>query len=486
MARVTVVGAGLGGLSAACHLAGRGHEVTVLERSDVPGGRAGQLIGNGFRFDTGPSVLTMLPILQDTFAAAGTAMEDHLSVRRLDPAYRAVFWDGSELRVRAQRDEMADEIRRVAGPSEAAGFHRFVDWVTALYHAEFSSFIDRDVSGARDLFRSPRELARLVRLGGFGRLEPRMERFFQDERLQRLFSFQALYAGLSPMKALALYAVIAYMDCVEGVWYPDGGVHAMATGLADAATKAGAEFRYGVTVEAIDAGRRCVVTASDGVQHADAVVVNPDLPVAYRQLTEVDPPRRLRRAHYSPSCLLWMLGVPGGNLGGAEHHNIHFGRSWETAFDQLLVKGQAMSDPSRLVTAASLSDHSSAPAGQHALTVLEPVPNLQTAPYGEINEEQLTEQMLQWANAAGYCDGEATLVAQTGPAGWRRAGMAAGTPFSLDHRFTQSGPFRPGLVDRRLPGVVFVGSGTRPGVGVPMVLISGRLAAEAVQAHVQP
>jgi len=360
-----------------------------------------------------------------------------------------------------------------------------VDWVTELYRAEFSSFIDRDLAGPFDLLRAPNQLAQLVRLGGFGRLAPRMERFFADERLQRLFSFQALYAGLSPMRALALYAVIAYMDCVEGVWFPEGGIHSVAGGLADAATKAGAELRYGVTVEAIDAGQRCVVSSSQGVQHADAVVVNPDLPVAYRQLTEVEVPRRVRRAHYSPSCLLWLVGAPGGTLGGAEHHNIHFGRSWNEAFDQLLKRGEAMRDPSRLVTAASLTEPAAAPAGRHALTVLEPVPNLQTAPYGRIDEERLTERMLIWAEQAGYTAGEAQLVASYGPAGWRRAGMAAGTPFSLDHRFSQSGPFRPGLVDRRLPGVVFVGSGTRPGVGVPMVLISGRLAADAVQAHVE-
>lgn len=485
MARVVVVGAGLGGLAAACHLAGRGHEVTVLERSDIPGGRAGQHTEAGLRFDTGPSVLTMKNILQDTFAGAGACLEDHLTLHRLDPAYRAVFADGSEISVRAGREDMAEEIRRTCGPSEVAGFHRFVDWVTDLYNTEFPAFINRDLRTTADLLRSPRDLAKLARLGGFGRLDPRVQGFFGDERLQRLFSFQALYAGISPLRALALYAVIAYMDCIEGVWFPDGGIHSVAAGLADAAAKAGADLRYNTTVESIDTTKPCIVSTAEGIYRADAVVVNPDLPVAYRQLLAADAPRRVRRGHYSPSCLLWLLGGDRADLGTAAHHNVHFGKEWGASFDELFQHGTAMTHPSRLVTVASLTDPGAAPPDHHAITVLEPVPNLQLAPPGRLDEDRLTERMMHWAQATGYTGTEPTLVRQYGPQKWRRDGMAAGTPFALDHRFSQSGPFRPGMTDRRLPGVVFVGSATRPGVGVPMVLISGRLAADAVHAHVE-
>ena len=196
--RAVVVGAGLGGLSAACHLAGAGHEVTVLERSDVPGGRAGQWSEAGYRFDTGPAVLTMRDILERTFAAAGADLEDHLTLERLDPAYRARFWDGSEIRVRADRAAMADEVRAAAGPEEAAGFERFVAWVTELYRIEFASFIDRDFRTPLDLLATPGAMARLVGAGGFRRLQHKVDGFFADERLRRLFSFQAMYAGLSP------------------------------------------------------------------------------------------------------------------------------------------------------------------------------------------------------------------------------------------------------------------------------------------------
>jgi phytoene desaturase len=486
--RIVIVGAGLGGLSAACHLAGRGHDVTVVERDDLPGGRAGTWTEGGYRFDTGPSVLTMHGVLSQTFAAAGADLEDHLQLHRLDPAYRASYADGSEIRVRADRDAMAAEIAMIAGPTEAVGFHRFVDWVTELYRVEFPTFIERDLRSPLDLAASPLNLARLVQLHGFGKLQSRVEEFFADDRLRRLFSFQALYAGLSPLRALAIYAVISYMDCVEGVWFPDGGMHAIATGLAEAATKAGVEFRYGTTVERITAGHPCLVHTSTGTLTADAVVVNPDLPVAYEQLTTVTPRRRVRHGHYSPSCIVWMMGVQHAVQTPAagstvEHHNIHFGDAWGDAFDDLLRRGRPMADPSRLVTVASISDPTAAPVGGHTLFVLEPVPNRQLAPSMSMSTTELTDRMMTWARQQGYVQSTPQVSKVIDPEEWERLGMGAGTPFALDHRFSQSGPFRPGLTDRRLPGVVFVGSSTRPGVGVPMVLISGGLAADAVEDH---
>lgn len=486
-ARIVVVGAGLGGLAAACHLAGNGHEVLVLERDASPGGRAGQWCSAGYRFDTGPSVLTMRDVLARTFAAAGTSLEDHLDLHRLDPAYRASFWDGSEIRVRATRQAMVDEIRATAGAADAAGFERFADWVTDLYHLEFDRFIDRDFNSPLDLAAQPAALARLVRAGGFGRLQRRINSFFTDERLRRLFSFQAMYAGLSPLDALALYAVIAYMDSVEGVWFPTGGMHAVATALAAAVVKAGGEIRYGTPVEAIEAGGRGrsprVVIAGEAID-ADVVVANPDLPVAYERLLPVDAPRRVRTGRFSPSCVVWLLGSDRPVAPGTEHHNIHFARPWAEAFEQLLDQGRPMAEPSRFVTVASLTDPSAAPVGGASLYVLEPVPNLGADLDWTSEEARLTERTLGWLDHQGYLQGDPVVERVITPIHWRAQGMARGTPFALDHRFTQSGPFRPALVDQRLPGVVFVGSSTRPGVGVPMVLLSGRLAAERAEASV--
>ena len=242
--RVVVVGAGLAGLSAACHLRGDGHDVTVLEAGGQPGGRAGMWEVAGYRLDTGPTVLTMPDLLAAVFASVGQRLEDYVTLIRLDPAYRACFADGSEIRVRSGRAAMTAEIAALCNERDAAAFEGFCDWLAGLYRLEFPHFIDRNFDSPLDLARDVGAVMGLLRAGGFGKLQHRVEATFQDPRLHRLFAFQALYAGLSPFEALALYGVITYMDTVAGVYTAQGGMHAVPVALAAAATRAGVTFRY--------------------------------------------------------------------------------------------------------------------------------------------------------------------------------------------------------------------------------------------------
>jgi phytoene desaturase len=483
--RVAVVGAGLGGLSAACHLTGRGHDVVVLEREAVPGGRAGLLEAEGFRIDTGPSVLTMTDILASTFAAAGASMADHLSLRPVDPIYRACFADGSTIQVRHGREAMTEEIRSQCGAAEADAFGRFCDYLVQLYQLELPHFIDRNFDSLLDLLKPPWPLVRLVQMGGLRRLANVVNSYFSDPRLQRIFSFQSMYAGLSPYEALAIYCVITYMDTVQGVFFPEGGIHAVPRGLAAAAGAAGAELRYGVTVERVEQssdGRATGVRLSDGeVIAADAVVLNPDLPVAYRQLLPgTRAPRVARRGHYSPSCALWVAGVRGALPEEAAHHNIHFGGAWEGSFEAIMKQGVLMPDPSILVSSPTKGDPSLAPDGCITLYCLEPTPNLDGKVDWHRQRDSFKRGLVDRVAACGYPTGDVVVERFVDPDDWRRQGMERGTPFAIAHNFFQTGPFRPNNVDKRVPGVVFVGSSTLPGVGVPMVLLSGRLAAERV------
>ena len=485
--RVVVVGAGLGGLSAACHLAGRGHEVVVVERADVPGGRAGLVEEGGYRFDTGPSVLTMTGLLSDVFRAAGADMADHLTLSPVDPMYRAVFADGSAIRVRHGRQAMTEEIRRECGEKDAGEFGRFCDWLGRLYRLELPNFINRSFDSPLDLAWPLRPIVDLVRMGGFRKLNSVVESYFSDDRLVRLFSFQSMYAGLSPFEALAVYCVITYMDTVEGVYFPAGGMHAIPRALAAAAEKAGATFVYGRSVERVvrRAGTSGPVTGvrldTGEVLTADAVVLNPDLAVAYRtMLPELQIPRTLRKGNYSPSCVVWLAGVRGGWPADAAHHNIHFGDAWKGAFQALLKDGTRMPDPSILVSGPSSSDPSLAPDGCTSLYVLEPMPNLDGRIDWVYERERVKEDLAARVAALGY-PSEVEVERFFDPTDWERQGMERGTPFALSHRFFQSGPFRPNNVAKAVPGLVFVGSGTVPGVGVPMVLLSGRLAADRVE-----
>lgn len=480
--RVVIVGAGLAGLSAALRLIAAGRQVTVLESDAFPGGRAGRLDVDGFRFDTGPTVLTMPELIADALGAVGEDSADWLELRRLSPFYRAHYPDGSTLDVRGDPVEMAAEIERVCGSAEAAGYQRFVRFVRRLYHLEINDFIDRNFDSPLDL--AGLGLAKLAALGAFRPLAGKVGQFLKDPRTRRIFSFQAMYAGLSPYDALAIYAVIAYLDSVAGVYFPTGGMRAVPDALAGAAVKHGADIQYGRTATAVEftGGRATAVRTADGDRvAADAVILTPDLPVAYNLLPERFRPNRLSRLTYSPSCFVLHAGST-ATYSRIAHHNIHFGRTWRRTFTELIRDHQLMSSPSLLVTNPTRTDPTLAPAGRHTYYLLAPAPNAGSGLDWEILAPRYRDELVSQLESLGYRGFDAGLEIErvTTPADWESAGMAMGTPFAAAHTFGQTGPFRPANLAPATENVVFAGSGTQPGVGVPMVLISGKLAAERI------
>jgi phytoene desaturase len=477
---VVVVGAGLGGLSAALRLAGAGRRVTVLEREHTPGGRAGRLDINGFRFDTGPSVLVLPDLIADALSCVDEDITDVLDLRAVDPAYRCRFADGSTIDVLTDREAMADQVGSVCGSRDATGYLRFVAFAERLYRIEMDRFIDRNFDSVRDLHAG--SLTQLAALGAFRRLWNKVGSFVADDRLRRIFTFQAMYAGLSPYDALAVYAVIPYMDCVTGVWCPIGGINAVPEALAAAAQRHGVEIRYGVEATRVEmAGSRAVaVHTRDGERvAADVVVLNPDLPVARRELLGLsDDAQPRRRARYSPSCFLMLVGSRLRDDADA-HHTVHFGAAWRSTFRELFG-GRLQSDPSLLVSTPTVTDPSLAPSGRSIRSVLVPTPNLDAQIDWSTTGPRYRDEVVRRLELLGY-EGfgdaiEVEVVAT--PEDWARRGMERGTPFAASHSFFQSGPFRAGNL--AYDNVVFVGSGTQPGVGIPMVLISGRLAAERI------
>ena len=441
---------------------------------------------DGYRFDTGPTVLTMPDLLAATFAAAGADMDDFVTLRRLDPMYRACFADGSELLVRAGAEAMREEIRAVCGRRRGRG-------VRPLLRLAEPALRAGDAELPRPQLRPPARPRPPVRgrrssccgWAGFGRLDASWSRArSSDERLQRLFSFQAMYAGLAPQQALAVLAVITYMDVVAGVWFPTAACTRSRPAWPPPPRRPASRFRYGVAVERIvlaggdrrrGAGRRAPPMACVA---ADVVVCNADLPVATAScpgLAAAAPPARGRTARRRALRVARRRARPARPRGIA-HHNIHFGRaSGHDSFRALIDDGVRMPDPS---TARHRADARRAGAGarraRSVLYVLEPVPNLD----GRVDWADRAPAAPRTACAAHA--GRARLPRRTSSVapgrpprlGPRRAWSAARRSRS-SHRFFQTGPFRPANVERRAPGLVFVGCGTVPGVGVPMVLAVG-------------
>jgi phytoene desaturase len=298
-----------------------------------------------------------------------------------------------------------------------------------------------------------------------------------------VFSFQSLYAGIPPRRALAAYAVIAYMDTIAGVSFPRGGMRALPDAMAGAAAAAGATLRYDTAVawlERIGSRVTAVRTTAGERIPCDAVVLTPDLPVAYRLLGKA--PRRPRPVRWSPSAVVLHAGTTRTwpELG---HHTIFFGQAWDRTFDEITSTGRLMSDPSLLLTQPTLSDPSLAPADRHLNFVLAPVPNLETGPidWPRVGPAY-RDELLRTLEARGLTGFEASIETSrlVTPQDWADLGLAAGTPFSAAHTVTQTGPFRPRNLVDGVDNVVLAGCGTTPGVGVPPVLISGKLAAQRV------
>ena len=478
---VVIVGAGLAGLSAALRLAGAGRKVTVVERESVPGGRNGLLNKDGYAFDTGPSVLTMPDLISDALACVGEDIKDWLELVPLEPLYRAFYHDGSTLDVHADTNRMQAEIEKTIGSEEALGYGKYVEFVTKLYKYEMKDFIDRNIDSPLNLLTP--NLAKLVALGGFRRLAPKVNQFLKDPRTQKVYSFQAMYAGVSPQQALAIYAVIAYMDSVNGVFFPKGGMHAVPRALAAAAAKHGVEFKYNTTVTTIEHSNGRATAVITDIQEriaCDVVVLNPDLPVAWRELLGRTPPS-VKRLTYSPSCVTLLVGS-NKKYDHLAHHNIHFGESWDGVFDELINKKVLMTDPSLLVTVPTHDDPTLAPPGKSIYYILFPTPNLDADIDWTKRASTYRDEMLRVMEKRGYNGfiGSIEVEKITTPLDWEKQGMERGAPFASAHTFFQTGPFRPSNMAKGFENVVFAGSGTQPGVGVPMVLISGRLAAERI------
>lgn len=490
MTTAIVIGAGIGGIAAAARLARLGYRVTVLEKNSAPGGRTALLKRDGFTFDMGPSLFLMPSVFAKTYADLGERMEDHLDLVRLDPTYRVHFHDGSTIDLTGDLPKMRDQLEAIE-PGSFEPYLRFVEEGCRHYTLSLKHFVERNFYSLGD-YLAPANLPLLFELKALQKHYPHVSAFFKDDRLRAAFSFQNVYLGTSPYDAMATYTLLQYAELGEGVWFPRGGMYRVIESLVAIAEKNGATFRYGTPVARIDVdeGARAAtgVTLESGeALKADLVLANADLPYVYdRLLPHSAKAERLGRMRYTSSALMFYWGVRGGSILELLHHNVFLAdHDYKRSFDRIFRDLTLPDDPSFYVCAPTRTDPSFAPQGCDNLMALVPVGYLD-----ERNPQDWTalaaqarETVLRKLAAIGVTDLRERIVFEKciGPLNYRdELNLAKGSAFGLSHDFMQVGYLRPHNRHARYGNLYFVGASTHPGTGLPIVLISAKLAEERI------
>jgi phytoene desaturase len=481
---VLVIGAGLGGIAAAAHLAQRGLHVTVLEKNTHPGGRCDRFSHDGHHFDTGPTLFVMPHVYEDEFAALGVSLHEMLDLQRVDPSYHLVFDNGSTLALTSDMKAMQDQLEAIE-PDSFQGFLRYMDEGHRHYRQAMQYLVNRDFRTVGEFFNL-RNLPLLFSLKPLSRHYYHMAAYFDEPRLKSAFTFQDMYMGLSPFDAPATFSMMSYTEMAHGVWYPKGGMYRVVEALMEVAHRAGVEFVFDTAVSLIELNGKSAkgVRLEDGQRlEADAVLANADLPYVYQDLLPPDGQAdRLARKRYSCSVIsfFWGLDRPYQALGP---HTLFLSDDYHQNFDEIIRDLTIPQKPSFYLHAPARLDSSMAPAGEDTLITIVPV--------GHMNERQNQD----WKTLVGRArqavfhrlkilditDLEAHIKFETcfTPLSWRkRYNLVKGSTHGLSHNLMQLGYFRPGNRHARYHNLYFVGASTHPGTGVPTALISARLTAQ--------
>jgi phytoene desaturase len=475
--RVVVVGAGLGGLATALRLQGAGADVCVVEQRERPGGRAYQKRDAGFTWDTGPSLLTMPWVLEETFAAAGLDLHAELTLRRLDPLYR-IRWAGRDEHLDFTGDvaRLRAEVARFS-PRDAARVEPFLAALRPIY--------EQAILGAgRRAFTSAAEFARLVpamvRMDALRPLHAFVARWFEHPRVREAFSFHSLFIGGDPFRVPAIYAALVYLQVLDGGWYADGGTYSLVEAMARPL-----DVRCGEPVERIEhtGGRVTGVRLAGGERiPADAVVSNADVLRTHELLGRRPPRRRLRE---TMSCFLLYLGTD-RRFDGLLHHTLLVGDGYRE-FIRAVTRGRELPRTfSTYVHAPTRTEAAMAPPGRDSLAVLLPVPNLRAGIDWDREADRIRDALLADLDASFGLTGIAGSVLvehRMTPLDFARdLGAVWGNAFSVEPTLHQSAYLRPPNRDRTVAGLYLAGGGTHPGAGVPGVLMGAAVTAGLVVA----
>ncbi|TWU48852.1 Diapolycopene oxygenase [Rubripirellula tenax] len=507
---VVVVGAGLAGLSSACVLAARGHRVTLLDKNDWVGGKAAVHEADGYRFDMGPTILTLPSVLKRVFAEAGKDLADYMDMVALDPQWRCFFEGGGNdpntvLDLVANTDAMKKNIDALTGSATSGeGYARFMRMSEQLHGVSDRFFFWRSVGGLSDTMDvggtfSAAVLKDVLSLRMGRSVASVVRSHVPDHRVAQMMDHFTQYVGSSPYNSPAVLCSIAHMQTDEGIWYPIGGTRAVPRALCRLAEELGVDVRVGVDVMRITTSGTGssskvtgVVTAHGDVIECDAVVSNCDAVRTYRELLKGTPQSKAfeKKNSHEPACsgVVLYLGLD-RRYEQLLHHNFIFSRDPEEEFDYIYKRGEPAPDPSAYVCAPAISEPGVAPEGGEALYILVHTPYMRS---GHNWKEMLPkyrdvilDKLERTAGMSGIRDSIRHESSLTPEGIHNRYRVLNGAIYGLASHGKYLGAFKPSNRRKDLSGLYLAGGAAHPGPGMPMVMMSGWIAADSLDQDVQ-
>lgn len=492
--RVSVIGAGVAGLASAIRLQHAGYDVELFEKEAIPGGKMHKIERDGYKFDLGPSIVMMPDLYREIFELVGRDPEDYIPMERLDPMYSVFFGKDAEERYDISSDliELMKTLEEISD-EDAEGFLTYLQKIYERFLVAKNHFIQRPFRQAKD-FYNPFMLRQALKLKTFDTADRFVGKYIKNERLKQMISFQTLYIGVSPFNGPSLYTMIPMIEMLYGVWFIKGGMHTMATAMERLFLELGGSVHYNSAVDEIVIENQLAkgIRVGDRFIPSDYVMCNADFPYAMKHLVQETKAKgkytdkKIDSMKYSCSCFIMYLGMDRKYEAIDQVHNFMFSEGFEENLNAIF-EGKLLDDPSFYVYIGSKMDPTLAPEGKDGLYVLVPVSDLSTSEY-EWDDETInyyrSKVLNRMKKVKGFEQIEEEIISEsymTPPDFASKFNAYNGACFGLQPTLAQSNHMRPQSKAKNCENLYFTGSSTHPGAGVPIVLLSAKIATEELQ-----
>ena len=484
-----VIGAGLGGLSAAMRLGSKGYSVTVIDRLDRVGGRGSSVTKNGFRFDLGPTILTVPQVFEKLWKDCGKDFAGDVELVPLDPFYEIRWQDGSRFQVRSSEEEMLAEVTRNF-PKDLKGYCKFLEDCEKRYVFGFEGLGRRPMNKIWDLLK---EIPGFIRLRADRSVYAHVSTRVKDPKLRMALSFHPLFIGGDPRNVTSMYILVSHLEKAFGVHYVKGGVQALADAMANVVKEQGGQVLLNSNVENITLNKQKAdgVMLENGLKlNADIVVSNSDPGWTYNKLLPNQKKRwtekKLKKSRWSMGLFVWYFGTKNTKKKWQDvgHHTIMNGPRYRGLLADIFDRQFLADDMSIYLHRPSVTDPSVAPKGDDCFYALSPVPNLKTSNPNDWSKElegyKNKMRMVLEETIPGFSDAIIEEHILTPKDFEERYLSPYGSGFSLEPRIFQSAWFRPHNVSEDIENLYLVGAGTHPGAGIPSVVTSSEVLSQLV------